>query len=455
MRSELHFVGRKLFLSLLVTVFCCTDLVWGQSQGRPQYGVLRQQQMMTGGIGLTSIDGEPYYLIYLRPELAFGKIGLGLELNLRVGEDGKLRKEDWDETYDYFRIIRYLRYGSKRDPFYARAGALDYARLGHGSIVYLYRNSPSYDTRRIGLELDADFGDFGFESIYSDFGAEPLIGLRPFVRPLQLTEAAAIPVLGGMEVGATYAADLHPKANISNDVDALGRNIQRDDGTLAIIGLDIGFPLLSLDILNSTLYTDYAKIVGYGSGVAVGLDLNFSGLGAVTLAARYERRFNGDQYLPSYFDPFYEKERFVPNNDPAAITILQSKANTLRGTKSSEGYYGELWVSVLGTFNVIGAYYSPVGVKNAGILHLELETGNALPGIYLSGGYDKKNVGPVFKVDNNSILYGQVGYFPYPFLLVSMLYEWTFVEDKDESGIVRGYKTQKRVEPRVGFVFYF
>jgi hypothetical protein len=417
--------------------------------------MLQQQQMMTGGMGLTSIDGVPYYLIFLRPELSFGKIGLGLELNLRVGEDGKLRKEDWDETYDYFRIIRYLRYGSKREPFYARAGALDHARLGHGSIVYMYRNSPSYDTRRIGLELDADFGKLGFESIYSDFGASPLIGLRPYVRPLQYTDAAAIPILGRMEVGATYAADLHSNADMSNDVDTLGRTIRHNNGALVIVGLDVGFPLLSLDILNSTLYADYSKILGYGSGVAVGIDLNFSGLGVVNLAGRYERRFNGDQYLPSYFDPFYEKERFVPNNDPLAFTILQSKANTLRGTKSSEGSYGELWVSVLGTFNVIGAYYSPVGVRNAGVLHLELDTGDALPGIYLAGGYDKKNVGRVFKVDNNSLLYGQVGYFPYPFLLVSMLYEWTFVEDKDEFGIVRGYKTQERVEPRVGFVFYF
>lgn len=455
MKSGSGFFCAKSFVLLSLLVLSFPDRGLGQNQDPSRYGMLRQQQMMTGGIGLTSIDGNPYYLIFLRPELTFGKIGLGLELNLRVGEDGKLRKEDWDETYDYFRIIRYLRYGLKRDPLYARAGALDYARLGHGSVVYLYRNSPSYDLRRIGLELDADFGDFGFESIYSDFGAEPLIGLRSYVRPLQLTEAAAIPILGNMEVGATYAADLHPNADISNSVDALGRTVQRNNGTLSIIGIDIGFPLLSLDILNSTLYADYAKILEYGSGVALGIDLNFSGLGAVTLAAKYERRFNGDQYLPSYFDAFYEKERFVSHNDPAANTILQSKANTLRKTKSSEGYYGELWVSVLGTLNIVGGYYSPVGVRNAGILHLELETGNALPGIYLSGGYDKKNVGSVFKVDNNSILHGQVGYFPYPFLLVSMLYEWTFVEDKDEFGIVRGYKTQKRVEPRVGFMFYF
>ncbi len=455
MKSGSRFFRSKSFVLLSLLVLSFPDRGLGQNQDPSRYGMLRQQQMMTGGIGLTSIDGNPYYLIFLRPELTFGKIGLGLELNLRVGEDGKLRKEDWDETYDYFRVIRYLRYGLKRDPLYARAGALDYARLGHGSVVYLYRNSPSYDTRRIGLELDADFGDFGFESIYSDFGAEPLIGLRSYVRPLQLTEAAAIPILGKMEVGATYAADLHPNADISNSVDALGRTVQRNNGTLSIIGIDIGFPLLSLDILNSTLYADYAKILEYGSGVALGIDLNFSGLGAVTLAAKYERRFNGDQYLPSYFDAFYEKERFVSHNDPAANTMLQSKANTLRGMTSSEGYYGELWVSVLGTLNIVGGYYSPVGVRDAGVLHLELETGNALPGMYLSGGYDKKNVGSVFKVDNNSILHGQVGYFPYPFVLVSMLYEWTFVEDKDEFGIVRGYKTRKRVEPRVGFVFYF
>jgi hypothetical protein len=133
-----------------------------------------------------------------------------------------------------------------------------------------------------------------------------------------------------------------------------------------------------------------------------------------------------------------------------------SKAQMLKNVQSFEGYFGELLISILNTFNIIGGYQSPVGQPNAGTLHLELETSNALPGILISGGYDKKNVGPVFKLDNNSLLYAQVGYKPAPYLVVSILYEWTYTELRDDvTGNVIGYQSQKRIEPKLGFVVHF
>ncbi|MBI3578132.1 MAG: hypothetical protein HY089_01810, partial [Ignavibacteriales bacterium] len=257
------------------------------------------------------------------------------------------------------------------------------------------------------------------------------------------TSVGNVPILGGLEVGATIAADFHERATSTQH-------------SLAIFGFDIGLPLLSLSFLKSTLYSDYAMIDNYGNGSTVGIDLNFTGLSLVTINAKYERRFMGDRFLPSYFDAFYEMERYVPNTDPLYDPFYGNyKTLRLGAAKKSEGYYGELWISILGTFNAIGGYYSPVGIDNAGIFHLELETGNAIPGILLMGGYDKKNVGSVFKVDNNSLLYAQVGYKPLPYLIVSVVYQWTFIENKDEFGIVRGYTPQKRIEPKVGFVFNF
>ncbi len=419
---------RSVLFALLVAV----NVLLAQEPSR--LGALRQQQWLHGGLGLTSVDGTQYYLFYFRPELTFGKIGIGLDLNLRFGEDGKLRQEDWDEGYDYLRVTRYLRYGTKHDPFYARVGALDYARLGHGSIVSFYRNSPSYDLRRVGAEIDGDFGLFGFESVLSDVAATPLFGLRLFGRPLYNSSLSQIPVLGGMEVGGTYATDL------------------RTDSRQTIIGADIGFPLLRSDIVGATVYTDVVKILDYGSGIAVGMDVRFLGLGLVTLDARYERRFQGDRYLHSYFDAIYERDRIRSFSTPGSSVAVLRKRDLLAQAKKSEGYYGELWISVLGTFHVIGAYHSPVGVKNAGTIHLELETGNALPGIFLTAGYDKSNVGSVFKLDQNALLRAEIGYFPYPLVFVSCLYEWSFTEDRGEDGGVRGYRTHRRVEPRVGIL---
>jgi hypothetical protein len=408
--------------------------------------------MVTGGFGLTFVDGTPFYLFYLMPELTFGKIGIGLDVNIRVGKDGKIRKEDFNEAYDYLRLIRYVRYGSRRDPLYVRVGALDFARLGHGSIVYMYRNSASYDMRKVGLELNADFEKFGFESMYSDIAGAGVFGVRGYLRPLQYTSAAKVPIIGSLETGVTLAFDFSPDADRTWG-DALG-SIQRAQGggALSIIGLDLGLPLLSLNSLHSTLYTDYAKIIDYGRGVAVGIDLDFTGLQVVTFSAKYERRFAGDRFLPSYFDALYERERYQVID----TTRFVSKAQELNKSRSFQGYYGELLVNILGTFNILGGYQSPVGVRNGGRIHLEIETASALAGILLAGGYDKRNAGPVFKVDNNSLLYAQVGYKPLPFLVVSTLYEWTYAEEKDPiTGRVIGYKTQRRIEPRVGFVLHF
>jgi len=35
------------------------------------------------------------------------------------------------------------------------------------------------------------------------------------------------------------------------------------------------------------------------------------------------------------------------------------------------------------------------------------------------------------------------------------MYIWTFTEDKDANGNVIGYKSQKRIEPKIGFVINF
>ncbi len=413
---------------------------------------LQNQQTITGGVGMTIIDGKPYYLFHLTPELSFGKIGVGIDINVRVGEDGKVRHEDFKDAYSYLRLIRYVRYGAKHEPWYARVGALDYSRLGHGYIMYMYRNTASYDLRKVGVEFDADFQEVGFESMYSDIAGRGVFGIRGYARPLQFTDAAPIPILGGLETGVTFASDLNSNANQAWG-DALGsiRNAQ-GSGALSIVGADIGFPLLSHEIVHSTLYADYAKILTYGSGAAIGINLELRGLGLLTFDAKYERRFVGNQFLPSYFDAFYERDRYQLLD----TTRFVSKVQMLKGVQSFEGYFGELLISILNTFNIVGGYQAPVGRPNGGTLHLELETLAALPGILVNAGYDKKNVGSVFKLDNNSLLYAQVGYQPIPFLVVSVLYQWTFAEVRDEvTGKVTGYEPQKRIEPRVGFIVHF
>ena len=106
-----------------------------------QFDKLRSNEgYFGGGVGMSWIDDEPHYTFRLFPEFAFANFGVGLDLNLEFDKNGKLRNENFNEFSDYLSIIRYARYGQKNDPVYIRLGALDYATLGHGSIMYLYNN---------------------------------------------------------------------------------------------------------------------------------------------------------------------------------------------------------------------------------------------------------------------------------------------------------------------------
>ncbi|MBL1214845.1 MAG: hypothetical protein HND52_15920 [Ignavibacteriae bacterium] len=441
-------------LAILLLLFTITTF---SQNYHTQYQFLKQDEgYLGGGFGVTWIDNKPFYTFRFFPELAFANFGVGLDLRLEFNADGELRTGSFNRFEDYLSIIRYVRYGYKKDPVYARVGALDYATLGHGSIMYLYNNSTSFDARKVGLAFDLDFSAFGFESVYSNFADAGVLGLRGYVRPLQFTELAPIPIIGKLEIGATVASDFNEKAGVIN-----GTYNETEDkftpttdlGSTTIFGFDIGLPILRASVLNIDVYFDYAKIVDFGSGTALGTVLDFHGLGLVNLTAKLERRFNGENYLPSYFNALYEIERF--NLDRSSGTVSSKiKSMTLGTNKSSNGWHGQLFVDVLGMFNILGSYQRLDELPNSGILHLAT---NILPedAPYVArAGYDKRGIGnesAIFKLDSNSHLFAELGYKPIPFIIVSMVYHWTFAPIRDTDENIIDYETQKRIEPRISF----
>ncbi|MBP9212614.1 MAG: hypothetical protein KBF97_07405 [Bacteroidetes bacterium] len=445
----------KKYLLLVLSLALITS---ASAQSKAAAAAAGTQGVAKGGVGMTWIDGEAYYLVSLAPELSFGKWGVGLDLNLHISsKDQKIREQDFDETYDYIRIIRYLRYGTKGDETYVRVGALDYSRLGHGFILYNYKNSPSFDNRKVGAEVDLDFGKWGLETVYGDFAAASVLGMRGYTRPLQFTPAASIPVIGNLEVGATFASDVRSDSRdtgvVITPVGASFDTSTYNAGAMSVIGFDIGLPLFKLPVADATLYMDYAKIFNYGSGFAAGIDVNFSAMGLVKVFTKFERRFGQtEKFMPSYFNAFYEMERYQ-----ATPGKFESKAKRLENTPSpGAGYFGSLLVDVLGTIQAEGSYQKLDQDPKSGMLHIGANTGSKIPLVSLSAGYDKKYIESnkdVFTLDNRSLLYAEVGYKPYPFMIVSTLYTWTFAPQKDGAGEVIGYAPQKRITPKVSFVF--
>ncbi|MBX2975911.1 MAG: hypothetical protein KF721_07230 [Ignavibacteriaceae bacterium] len=419
---------KKFFFTLLLVLL---SINYSSAQFAPS-----NASNLTGGLGLTWIDGKPFYAVRFTPEFSFSKIGVGLDLNLEFNSDG-LRKENFNETSDYLSIIRYVRYGNKREKVYVKLGALDYYTLGHGSILYAYNNSPSFDNRKIGLTVDLDFDKFGFESIYSSFGEAGIVGLRGYARPMQYTPMASVPVLGNLEVGVTVASDFNDNAGKVYGLDTVSKS-------MSVFGFDLGLPVVTTSMLNLSLYYDFVKFADFGSGSSAGALLELNGLGVLNASVKLERRWNGKEFMPAYFGSLYEIERLW-------------KANLLKNMSTSEdGYFGALNVGVLGVVNVLGSFQKLDNDPNSGILHINSEVAPASVPFVARAGYDKvfiKDGADMFKLDDRSYLFAELGYKPYSFMIVSMIYQWTYTPIRGADDKIIGYTPQKKIEPRVSFVY--
>jgi len=405
------------------------------------------ENRLVGGIGFTTIDDQSYFSFCLRPEVSFGPVGFGLNINLLYdAESGSLRAKDWDSGYDYFRLLRYFRYGRKTDRFYTRIGTLDAARIGHGFIINHFTNEINYDDRKIGMEFDLDLGHFGFESMASNMGRSELFGFRGYYRPLYILE---VPVLKNFAVGASFARDLDPDAWVASN-----------DG-VSVYGVDVELPLIKTRVFNTLLYADYAIIHGYssrenvhrdfGAGSAVGVSVGFAHLlGLMEVQARLERRWLGEEFIPSFFDPFYEIQKLQISHGKKFY-----KTDMLIGLEGTHGTFGELYGNVLGNRVRLLGTVSKLDDEKSGQLHLAADASEALPTIAAHASYDKLGIiqaEDVFTLDDRSVARLGLGYKLKPYLILYVDYIWSFVETDPGSKI---YKSQERIEPRLAFVYRF
>ncbi len=437
----------------LIVVFSLPSFAQWDKYPRPDEG------NFNGGMGINWIDGKPHYRVSFRPEISFSQVGIGLDLNLDFDPEGKLRTENFNEASDYLSIIRYIRYGLKNDPVFIKVGALDYYTLGHGSIMQHFNNSPTYDNRRIGLVVDLDLGKFGIESIMGSFSPAGVFGVRGYVRPLQLSSASDIPILGNLEVGASYVTDLNEDAGViaGNYIHADEEfKVTSDTGAISIVGFDIGLPLLNSSVTDITLYADYSKIINFGSGVATGVMFDFNLSTLLNISAKLERRFNSGKYIPAYFNSLHEIERFKVDSSKGTFVSKALALNSI--TENMNGFYGDLLVRVLNLFDIYGSYQRLDKESKSGILNLRTAIEPESAPFVLRAGYDKINIQSekdLFKLDDRSYLFTEVGYKPVEYILVSIVYSWTYTPVRGNDDRIIAFEPQKRIEPRVSFIYPF
>ncbi|MFN4244903.1 MAG: hypothetical protein ACK4F9_01975, partial [Brevinematia bacterium] len=257
--------------------------------------------------GTVVINGVTYFQVKGQPDLSFGKFGIGLDINFEFDGNWNLRLTEWNSWQAILSKIKYLRWGTKGDkPVFFKIGQIEDATLGHGFIMYNYANNMNYpNVKKFGIAFDLDLDYGGFESFVDNIFDFDIIGLRGFARPLF---GSGVFLLDSLEIGVTFVADLDPL----NPIPPTNAPYQFSDSDstnrIFVLGADLELPIVKLDpVFNLVWYSDFASILGKGTGEATG----FYGSILSFLPYKFEVRYLQPKFSPSFFDKLYDAERYV------------------------------------------------------------------------------------------------------------------------------------------------
>ncbi|MGZ6125100.1 MAG: hypothetical protein ACXWLR_09080, partial [Myxococcales bacterium] len=390
------------------------------------------------GLAVNNIQGEGSYAsTVINAQLTLGPVGLGLSLPLNLllwNNDqccvgaytresktyaGVFRRRDWDEPQDFTRLVRYIRYGNKREPLYVLAGQLWGASVGHGTLVSRYSNSLSLDHPKAGLALDVNSEWAGMETLTDWVGNPTLMAGRAYVRPL-----GGIPILRGWAIGVTGATDRTAPAGFSGPLqsDAQGNPVVPNQRAIYAFGVDTEFEVLRNSFISLIPYADLNRIAGAGNGVHTGIltDIRLPfPLLDLGLQAKLEYRRMQPGYIPEYFDQVYDVGRVQYAVQGAAGTAYVPKYDAAQAARtgdtsfSQRGYYGELAFSFAGLMQIGGLYQDRQGDPNGASFGL-FATVPSFDVIKVSAYYLRKNMksgfGDAFRLDERSLLSASLAY---------------------------------------------
>ncbi|MBK9575902.1 MAG: hypothetical protein IPK50_22210 [Fibrobacterota bacterium] len=182
--------------------------------------------------GTLTVDGKTWTRLSFTPEVGFGKLGVGFNLELFLDESQNLASKGWEfdtpeQTLEsVLRKVDYVRWAHPKDPFYVRLGTLQGIDLGHGLVASNYGNMARYpDYKLLGLHTQLnDMTSIGLdlEAVVNNLqdldNGGPFTALRAGFRPLK---PSGLPLLGGLSVGVGGAYDWNQYAGL-RDLDGDG-----------------------------------------------------------------------------------------------------------------------------------------------------------------------------------------------------------------------------------------
>ena len=431
-------------------------------------------------VGAVTLDGKNYQQIGIRADIPFGKLGLGLDVQLLLDEEGKVRKEDWDEAEDYLNMLYYLRWDQKGAPFYAKIGALDYSYMGYSNIINGYSNAIEYpDYKRIGMEMSFKTDKVVGELLINDY--KELADERP---SMVVGARLGYRILDKLEIGASIASDLNEynglrdtdddgypdeidqfpyddklvteieeyraagatDATIQNLID-IGKlkDLEREDLTdysdmrsrLTIWSVDAGIPIIEGDFLKVDLYSAYTDIVDYGWGITAPGFRTLLG-GFMTLTAEY--RMQSEEFLFGYFNHTYELER-AQMQEVGGIPVAVRRQDVLKTiTEEMDGYLAGLSFNVFKYISMSGQFQDMKGdtIERKSLyadVIINDKAFTALP--TLKGYYAQNNVERLTEWRTPSTVLGYIIQMNMGGAVIAVDNQYTFV-DRNGDGVIEG-----------------
>ncbi len=387
---------RKLFMLSLVSLLVFP--VFSQEEEKDT-GFNFNMQLELGAE--TFNDGDvpiSYQKLSIYPDLSFGKVGIGLAITFHYRfDDGDgnfdFRGDDWVPHDDltfwdiYLPIFRYVRYGHKGDPLYAKIGSIEDGTLGNGFIMSSYSNTNFLPERRIvGLAFDIDgslfnFPYLGIETFTGNLAKFDVFGTRVYVRPLIGMD---IPIIKNLQIGTTFAVDNNPNAlQTFVDPDAKPNSVTMFD-------FDFRQPVLSKDLFSLAVFGDLAFQPASGAkDTSTGGLLGVGGKVVGFINYGLNALFLGENYVPFYFDSVYDLYR-------------ETKYEMYNGDISIPAYTG--WLATIGfsflsdklmfSTSLDGAFNRQEGIEST-YPHLKatFTVGEGIiPGVFFDASYDKRYI---------------------------------------------------------------
>jgi hypothetical protein len=318
---------------LLVLVFIP---LWLSAQDIPFSVRSRTRYSISGMVGYEEVDSVNYYQLRVIQEFKIWRFGMGLDLDFLLDKNMHLKKSDWDQLRDVLSKVYYLRYAEKGDPFYGQLGGFPNYTLGNGLVMLNYSNMLLYpDLRNTGLLLGGNpYWPLkpSFEIFSSNVEKNQIMAFAAHVQPVP---DSTLKIISGLRTGITIAIDRNMKSNLKYVV----ADTVYDDITLgksksaSVFSVDYSLPLIEKEKVSFGQYAEFTHIAGYGAGVILpGLYTDFK-----FLKVNLEYRIYGREFVPAFFDHYYEEQRATWTD-----STIVTKAQTLKTVKASQGWYGRV-----------------------------------------------------------------------------------------------------------------